>query len=95
MSLKTRLLKAFPVLSKVFGRPKPFVRQVIVTGAAAGNVTVTDIKKVDEIVSVLNLTNLTDMTSEFRVLADGAINNSGGTSTATNRVMVTWLSWAE
>lgn len=95
MSFKTRLIKAFPVFSKMLSRPKPVLRQVIVTGAAAGDVTVTDIKKEDEIVSVLNLTDLTDVTSEFKILTDGKINNTGGTSTATKKVLVTWLAWTE
>jgi hypothetical protein len=79
----------------MFARPTPFVRQVIVTGAAAGDVTVSAIKKEDELVSVLNLTDLTDVTSEFKVLADGKINNTGGTTTATKKVLVTWLAWTE
>jgi hypothetical protein len=95
MSFKKRIITAFPVLSKMLSRPKPFLRQVIVTGAAAGDVTVTDIKKNDELVSVFNLSDITDVTSEFKVLTNGKINNTGGTSTATKKVLVTWLAWTE
>lgn len=95
MSFKTRLKKAYSVFSSMLSRSTPFVRQVIVTGAAAGDVTVAAIKKEDELVSVLNLSDLTDVTSEFKVLVDGKINNTGGTTTATKKVMVTWLAWTE
>lgn len=95
MSFKSRLRAAFPIFSEMLSRPKPIVMQKIVTGAAAGNVTVSGIKKDDQIVSVLNLSDLTDVTDEFKILANGAINNTGGTTTATKKVMVTWLAWAE
>ena len=95
MSFKDRIIKAYPVFSGLLGRNKPFFRQSVATGATAGDVTVTGIKKGDELVSVINLSDLTDVTSEFKILADGKVNNTGGTSTATKKVMISWLAWAE
>lgn len=95
ITFKEKLQRAFPVFSKMMNRTKPFVRQVIVTGAAAGDVTVADVKVGDELVSVLNLTDLTDVTSEFSIKENGKINNAGGTTTATKKVLVTWNPWAQ
>lgn len=83
MSFKNRIIAAFPVFSGLFRRAKPFIRQVIVNGAPAGDVSVSDVKKDDELVSVINLSDITDLTSEFKVSGNGAINNSGGTGTGT------------
>lgn len=95
MSFKIKLQRAFPIFSKMLARPKPLVRQVIVAGAIAGDVTVGEVKKGDELVSVLNLTDLTDLTAEFTIPVSGKINNAGGTSTAAKKVLVTWIAWAE
>jgi len=95
MSYKAKLRIAFPVFSKMLARPTPLVRQAIVAGAVAGDVTVAAIKKGDELVSVLNMTDLTDVTSEFTIPDNGKVNNTGGTTTATKKVMVTWMAWAE
>lgn len=66
-----------------------------VPGAVAGNVAVTGIKKGDTIIEVLNLTDGADLTAQFKltptVAADGFINNTGGTSTATKILLVRWL----
>ena len=94
-SAKDRIRKAFPVFSKLFSRPTPFIRETIITGAVAGDLTVSAIKKEDQLVSVLNMTDLTDLTAEFSIPDDGKINNTGGTSTATKKVKVLWLAWTE
>ena len=93
MNYKSRIIKAFPVFSKMLSRSTPLIRQVIVSGAAAGDVTVAAIKKEDELFSVLNLTDLTDVTSEFKIRVDGKINNTGGTTTASKKVLVSWIAW--
>lgn len=71
-----------------------FIKQALVAGAAAGDVTVTGIKAGDELVSVLHNTagTLADLTSEFSVTADDTINNDGGTATTGDQLWVTWLS---
>lgn len=62
-----------------------------VSGAAAGNLTVTGIKKNDRLVLVQDLTaGVANLASEFTVTADDTINNTGGTSTAGHTVLVMW-----
>lgn len=62
-----------------------------VTGAAAGNLTVTGIKKGDILILVQDETAGTaNIASEFTVTADDTINNTGGTSTAAHTVTVVW-----
>jgi hypothetical protein len=63
-----------------------------VAGAAAGNLTVTGIKKGDRILTVVAVSapgaNLAD---QFTATADNTINNTGGTSTAgVVAVLVQW-----
>ena len=75
-----------------------------VAGAAAGNITVTGIKKDDEIVAVIafgltegtpnTFSGFVDITSEFTATATDTINNVGGTSTANKMVMVVWMQTA-
>lgn len=61
-------------------------------GAAAGNITVTGIKKGDKIV-VVAVTDGTigNIASEFTATANDTINNTGGTSTATKTIFVQWI----
>ena len=62
-----------------------------VAGAAAGNLTVTGIKKGDRIVLVQPVSVAgANLASQFTVPADDTINNTGGTSTATQTVLVVW-----
>ena len=66
------------------------------TGAAAGAVAVTGIKKRDILQSVTvftGSTNLgdTDLTSQFTITADGTIDNTGGTSSVGKVLLVVWL----
>jgi hypothetical protein len=71
------------------------MKQFVVTGAAAGDVTVTGIATTDTLVSVLvfttaaSIASLADLTAEFTITATDTINNAAGTSTANNRLIVT------
>jgi hypothetical protein len=65
----------------------------LVTGAVAGDVAVSGVLFGDELISVINMTDLTDVTSEFTITRDGFINNAGGTTTDTDKVFVTYLQW--
>lgn len=69
----------------------------IVNGAAAGNVTVTGIKSGDRLDAVEHhiytagvVTSITDLTSQFTITADNTINNTGGTATTNNKLLVRW-----
>jgi hypothetical protein len=64
--------------------------QTLATGAAAGDITVTGILADDVLKSVINLTDGTDVTSEFTVTADDTINNTGGTATTGDTLLVVW-----
>lgn len=100
MKLKDRMLKASPVWRRLVARAfniqtnKGLVMTQAVAGAAAGNITVSKIKKGDHLVAVIQVTATTaalvDRTSEFSITADATINNTGGTSTATHSLLVIW-----
>lgn len=94
-TFKDRLTQAFPVFSEMLGRSTPPVRQTTAAGAVAGDISVTGIKYGDELISVINLADAADLTSEFAITADGTINNAGGTSTATDNLLVTWMAYAQ
>ncbi len=66
-------------------------------GGAAGNITVTGIKTTDTLGAVLRLvgaattmTNITDLTSEFTITATNTINNTAGTATTADKLLVLW-----
>lgn len=62
-----------------------------VAGAAAGDLTVTGIKLGDKLICVMRIDAAgANLVSEFTVKADNTINNTGGTSTAGQTVMVIW-----
>ncbi|MBA2704130.1 MAG: hypothetical protein H0U60_09790 [Blastocatellia bacterium] len=69
------------------------VKSRTVAGAAAGNLTVTGIKKGDKVVTVVAVSAPgAGIASEFTVTADNTINNTGGTSTAgVTAVLVQWI----
>lgn len=46
-------------------------------------------------ITVVNLTDGTDVLSEFSVSADGEIDNTGGTATTADTLLVQWIAWAE
>lgn len=66
------------------------VTSSVVAGAAAGDITVTGIKKYDILILVQDLTTGANLSSEFTVTADDTINNTGGTSTAGHATIVVW-----
>lgn len=69
------------------------VGQQLVDGAVAGNLAVSKIHKGDKLVSVIDISDGEDLTDEFTIVSDGVINNTGGTSSNTNDVLVTWEKW--
>lgn len=67
------------------------VRSRSVAGAVAGNLTVTGIRKGDKLISVQPVgVAAANLASEFTITADDTINNTGGTSTAAQFVLVIW-----
>lgn len=83
----------------------PRVRLTPVPGGAAGDLTLTGIKDgEDKILSVMHLTltlaegtpnttdawAIADLTSEFSISADDTINNTGGTATTNDLLLVLW-----
>lgn len=76
----------------------PIVKMKVVAGGAAGNFTVTGIKTTDSLVGVLRLvaaattmTNVTDLSSEFTITATNTINNTSGTATSSDKLLVFWV----
>ena len=66
-------------------------RMAHVAGAAAGNVTVTGIKLGDRLMHVIRIDGAgADLVGEFTVTADNTINNTGGTPTAAQTILVMW-----
>jgi len=75
-----------------------FLKVNVVAGGSAGNFTVTGIKTTDALISVLRLvaaattmTNVTDLTSEFSITATNTINNTSGTATTADKLLVIWV----
>lgn len=107
MSFKDRIERAIPVWRQILRRPTPFVRQALVSGGGAGEIAVTDIRKGDQLVAVIESATssaaLTDRTDEFTantdsgqlVRRDGYIDNTDGTATTGDDLLVTWIAWAE
>jgi len=107
MSFKERIQRAIPIWRQMLERPTPFVRQAPIDGSTAGIFTVADIKKGDQLVSVIEVTTTTaalvDRTAEFvlntdegqLIRVDAEIDNTGGTDTSGDALIVTWLAWAE
>lgn len=81
-----------PVWSTAAGRyvPGTFTRAVI-AGGAAGDHTVMGIAPADVLVAVLDLTTPADLTSECTISATDTINNTGGTDTTGDDLLVWWI----
>ena len=95
-NFKDRLIIAFPVFSGLLKRTKTLVMNVGIAGGSAGDHTVADIKIGDQLISVMHHSTASlsaDLTSEFTISADGVINNTGGTDTSSDFLVVTWMSW--
>lgn len=98
---RDRLMSSSSVWNDLMKRKKPLVQNTIIDGGAAGLLTVTGILFGDELVSVLNLTDNDDITSEFKFndtfdglnAQDGKINNAGGSATTGDKLLVSWLAW--
>lgn len=73
------------------------LKQTIVAGGAAGNITVTGIAVNDRIVSVIKIDatdaseTFSDLTAEFTVTAVNTINNTGGTASTGSGLLVTYF----
>lgn len=69
--------------------------EVYVTGAVAGDVTVTGISKGDLLTSVKRFSSAGALeavvTSEFSITAANTINNTGGTSSATKKLLIEYI----
>jgi len=99
MILKDRMLKASPIWRRIIRRAFGDVNKGIlgftgIDGGSAGNHTVTNIKKNDHLVAVIEVTTstaaLVDRTSEFTIVSDGVINNTDGTDTSSDGLLVFW-----
>jgi hypothetical protein len=72
------------------------LKSFVAAGAAAGNVTVTGIATTDQLLSVVRLDrdataaniNISDITSEFTISATDTINNTAGTNTTGDSLLV-------
>jgi hypothetical protein len=74
--------------------PASGLKQTFASGGAAGAITVTGIGAGDSLVSVLNLTDSADLTDEFTVSDDDEIDNTGGTATTGDTLLVTYITAA-
>lgn len=74
-----------------------FLKCTMVAGGAAGDFTVAGIATGDELVSVWHVSTaaavatIADITSEFDITAANTINNTGGTATTDDQLIVFWL----
>lgn len=77
--------------------PSGFLKVNLLAGAAAGNITLTGIAVGDELAFVgvfttaASIATLADLTAEFSVTATNTINNTGGTATTNNQLLVMWI----
>ena len=74
-----------------------FAKTAVVSGGAAGDITVTGIKTGDELSAVVYyvgagtaVTDVVDLTSEFTISAADTIDNTGGTATTGGKLEVRW-----
>ena len=74
------------------------IHAAVVAGAAVGDLAVADILTTDELIAVVQyditgakgVADVASLASEFTITEDGKINNAGGTSTATDKLLVAW-----
>ena len=104
MILKDRMKRANPIWRRIVRRAfgdenKGFVMVQAVAGGAAGNRTVSRIRKDDHLVSVVAMRGTADgagdLTTEFSLTADATINNTGGTNTTNMTLLVIWEAFDE
>lgn len=78
------------------GHSYPPMTSRVITGGAAGDLTVTGIRVGDTIAIVQNVAAAgVDLSPEFTVTADDTINNTGGTSTAGMTLLIIWYKAAD
>jgi hypothetical protein len=72
-------------------------QNALVAGGAAGDIAVAGIElgdRLDQVICYVYTAGVTtdvlDLTSEFMITADGTINNTGGTVTTGNKLLVNW-----
>lgn len=77
----------------------PDLKFAVIDGGAAGNHTVTGIRLGEVLYLVLaflrpagpgDVSGISNLTSEFTISADGTINNTGGTATTDDQILVMW-----
>ena len=107
MNFMERLKRSDPVWNDMLSRTtKRFLKQAIVNGGSAGPIAVTGILHGDELVSVIESSQTdaipTDRTAEFLVntndgiiAVDGYVDNTGGTATDNDLLIVTWICWED
>ncbi len=109
MNLKDRMQRAGPIWKKIVRRNDSFIRQAAIAGGSAGVHTVAGILAGDKLISVIEVTvttaALVDRTSEFLgtkksgngaiQAVDGQIDNTGGTDTTSDSLLVTWEAYEE
>ena len=69
----------------------PRIRWFVATGGSAGDITVTGIVLGDKLSLVLNQADGLDLTSEFSITAADTINNTGGTDTTGDLLLVCYF----
>jgi hypothetical protein len=100
MILKDRMRRSSPIWRRIIKRSedaqvnKGIIGFQAITGGTAGNHTVSRIKKNDHLVAVTEITTssaaVVDRTAEFTIASDGVINNTGGTDTSSDGLLVIW-----
>lgn len=78
--------------------PVTSTQMLAVAGGAAGDISVAGIKVNDTLIGVARLDrdaapaniNLTTLNAEFIIKSDGVINNTGGTNTTGDALLVFW-----
>lgn len=89
---KERLIKSSPVWGELLEKQGLIGSQVI-DGGAAGELGLSNIRKGDRIISVVDVLTGDDLTSEFSITDDGKIDNTGGTATTGDKLQVLWEQW--
>ena len=94
-ALNTMLTEVYELLTTAQASADYPIVSAVIAGGAAGNLTVTGIATTDELISVTQfvgagvaVTDVSDLTSEFTITAANTINNTGGTNTTGNKLLV-------
>ena len=72
------------------------IKVSLISGGAAGNHTVSNIKINDELIAVLEQNGtsgiLTDLSTEFSIVKADTIDNTGGTATSSDKLLIFYIS---